>query len=111
MTTARHPASVRWMVVRHQDCKVVDSGTATVSLGSWSTSYPGVWQANFSRVRTPGSYRIALAGSSAVSPWFQVGPAASVYQRPLANALSFYQNERDGPGFIRSPLRTAPGHL
>src|SRR5690242_16720007 len=49
MTTARNPASVRWMVVRRQDCKVVDSGTASVSLGSWSTSYPGVWQANFSR--------------------------------------------------------------
>ena len=30
---------------------------------------------------------------------------------PLHNTLSFYEDERDGPDFIRSPLRTAPGHL
>ena len=32
-------------------------------------------------------------------------------RRPLANALSFYENERDGPEFIPSALRTAPAHL
>ena len=32
-------------------------------------------------------------------------------QQPLANALSFYENERDGPEYIPSPLRTAPAHL
>ena len=29
----------------------------------------------------------------------------------MANALSFYQNERDGPNYIPSALRTAPAHL
>ena len=29
----------------------------------------------------------------------------------MANSLSFYENERDGPNFIPSALRTAPGHL
>src|SRR5260370_188350 len=46
-----------------------------------------------------------------VSPWFRIGPASSLYAGAVANALSFYQNERDGPGFIPSALRTAPGHL
>src|SRR5262249_33145625 len=35
---------------------------------------------------------------------------SKLYAGALANALSFYQNERDGPDFIRSALRTAPGH-
>jgi endoglucanase len=30
---------------------------------------------------------------------------------PLERALSFYQNERDGPEYIPSALRTAPAHL
>ena len=29
----------------------------------------------------------------------------------MANSLSFYENERDGPNFIPSALRNAPGHL
>ena len=37
--------------------------------------------------------------------------SAALYGTPLANALSFYENERDGPEFIPSALRSAPGHL
>src|SRR6185437_9044795 len=60
------------------------------------------------RAARPGHYRVGLLNDpSAASPWFQVGPAAQLYARPLANALYFYQNERDGPDFIR----TALGHL
>src|SRR6202008_2212478 len=36
---------------------------------------------------------------------------ASIYAAPLANALSFYENERDGPEYIPSALRSAPGHM
>ena len=49
--------------------------------------------------------------ASAASPWFAIGPAARLYARPLANALYFYENERDGPDFIHTALRSAPGHL
>lgn len=34
-----------------------------------------------------------------------------MYAGPLANALSFYQTERDGPNFIPNALRTAAAHL
>ena len=34
-----------------------------------------------------------------------------LYGAPLANALPFYENERDGPEYIPSALRTAPAHL
>jgi endoglucanase len=49
-----------------------------------------------------------MAGSS---PSFPIGTAAKLYAGAIANALSFYQNERDGANYIPSPLRTAPGHL
>jgi endoglucanase len=35
----------------------------------------------------------------------------NLYGTPLENNLYFYENERDGPDFIPTPLRTAAGHL
>jgi hypothetical protein len=51
------------------------------------------------------------AVGAVASPWFRIGPARRLYSQPLANALSFYRDQRDGPDFIRSPLRMAPGDL
>src|SRR5215472_5512568 len=112
MTTANHSGGVRWLLIRHRDCTVAASGTAKTNLGSWSKRYPRVWLARFSQVKATGEYRIILAGDRAIaSPWFRIARASRLYSRPLANALFFYAAERDGPSFIRSPLRTAPGHL
>jgi len=111
MTTGTR-AGPRWELVRRESCAVVASGTASTNLGSWSSQYPAVWAVNFTGVRKPGSYRLALTGRPSIaSPWFRIGPSRLLYARPLANALSFYQNERDGPGYIPSALRTAPAHL
>src|SRR5262249_9596430 len=58
------------------------------------------------------TYTIAVAGPIAgSSPSFKIDTAANVYAGAVANALSFYQNERDGPSFIASALRSAPAHL
>ncbi|HXP18366.1 MAG TPA: glycoside hydrolase family 9 protein [Streptosporangiaceae bacterium] len=116
MTTGSERRGVGWVLVRAGSragsCAVVAHGRATVDLGSWSHRYGHVWAVRFSAVRAPGRYRLVLAGDPAVrSPWFLIGPASRLYARPLANALSFYQNERDGPDFIPSALRTAPGDL
>ena len=113
MTTTNQPKGIRWVLVRAGakagSCTIAASGTARRDLGSWSKRYGFVWAVSF-RMARPGSYRLGLAGSPAVtSPWFRIGAAAQLYARPLANALSFYQNERDGPDFIASALRTAPG--
>lgn len=96
--------------------KVVDSSGATVasvrlgaSLGSWNQKFADVYKVVFSSVRTIGTYTVTVAG--ATSPEFAIAPAASVYAQDLANSLSFYENERDGPDFIASALRTAAGHL
>ena len=81
-------------------------------LGSWSSTYSHVYPLDFDAVATAGSYTISVSGPvPATSPTFRVNTGANVYAEPLANALSFYQTERDGPDFIPNALRTAPGHL
>ena len=110
MTRSAKPGA-RWELISVHRCRVVASGAATVNLGSWSHRYPAVWAIRFSGVHRSGLYRLALAAHpEAVSPWFRIAPASGLYAGAVANALSFYQNERDGPDFIRSALRSAPGH-
>jgi endoglucanase len=81
-------------------------------LGSWSSGFSNVYALDFDAVATAGTYTISVAGPvPATSPGFRIDAGASVYSGSLANALSFYQTERDGPSFIPSALRTAPAHL
>jgi len=97
----------------------VSSGGTTVlsapigaNLGSWSNSFHNVYALDFDSVTAAGTYTISVSGPvPATSPSFRIDTGASVYATPLANALSFYQTERDGPNFVPSALRTAAGHL
>jgi len=81
-------------------------------LGSWSRSYPNVYALDFSNVTASGTYTLTVSGPiAASSPSFRIDTAANVYATPLAHSLSYYQNERDGPDFITSSLRTAAAHV
>ena len=98
--------------VLDQSSAVVFTGTVGPALGRWSSRAGEVYPLDFGALETPGTYTIALAGKTpATSPPFAVAPASQLYGTPLANALSFYENERDGPEYIASALRTAPAHL
>ena len=96
-----------------------DSTGATVltapvgaSLGAWSNSFKNVYALDFNAIAAAGSYTISVSGPvAATSPSFRIDTGANIYAGPLANALSFYQTERDGPNFLPSALRTAAGHL
>jgi endoglucanase len=100
------------LAVTNASGQIVSSGPVGASLGSWSRSYPFVYAIDFGSVSATGTYSITVSGPiTASSPTFAIGSGASVYEGPLANALSFYQAQRDGPDFIASALRTAPGHL
>ena len=94
-----------------EDAAGVVLATAPIgaSSGTWGdfTVYP----LDF-RIRGSGLYRLVVSGSIAAdSPIFPVAAAARLYPEALANALYFFQNERGGANFIRTPLRRAPGHL
>ena len=98
--------------VKNASGTIVYSAPIGANLGAWSTSYPDVYALDFNSVTTPGTYTIVTRGPIAgSSPSFTIDTAANVYSGALSNALSFYQNERDGPKYIPSALRTAPGHL
>ena len=84
------------------------------NLGSWSKSYPDVYALDFDSFvpATGGTFSISVSGSiAASSPNFKIDVATNVYLTALSNSVYFYENERDGPNFIATPLRTAAGHL
>ena len=98
--------------VKNTGGTTVYSAPIGANLGTWSTTYPDVYALDFGSVTAPGTYTIAVSGPiTASSPGFPIDTATNVYLGALSNALSFYQNERDGANYIPSALRTAPGHL
>ena len=98
--------------VRNASGQAVLSAPVGADLGSWSSTYSHVYALDFDAIATTGSYTISVSGPvPATSPTFRVDSGANVYAEPLANALSFYQTERDGPNYIPNALRTAPAHL
>jgi endoglucanase len=95
--------------VKNSSGAVVLSGQAGSSLGSWSQTYSFVHPLDFDGVGASGTYTIEVAG--ATSPPFRIDSGQNVYGGAIANALAFYQTERDGPNYIPNALRTAPAHL
>ncbi len=106
------PDSGAPFTVQRPDGTVVLDGTLGASAGAWSSKFPDVYPVDFDSLQASGSYRLVLAGTAAAtSPPFAIAAASALFGTPLHNALSFYENERDGPEFIPSALRSAPGHL
>jgi endoglucanase len=89
--------------------KTVHSGVIGAAAGVWGKF--SVYVLDF-QVNAAGTYSVVVLGKgAATSPTFRVDCAEKLYKTGLANALNFYQNERDGANFIATPLRTAAGHL
>jgi hypothetical protein len=95
--------------VRDEGGSTVFTGTVGQPSGSWSKAFPDVYALDFDGLQASGRYTIATDG--AVSPAFEIAAPEALYAPALGNALSFYENERDGPEYVPSALRTAPGHL
>jgi len=88
------------------------SAPVGANLGRWSTAYPNVYALDLTAVTAAGSYTITVSGPvAASSPTFHIDTGANVYAGALANSVRYYQDQRDGPSFVPSALRTAPGHL
>jgi len=98
--------------VKNASNQTIFSAPIGSNLGSWSGTYSFVYPLDFGSVTTAGSYTISVSGPAAASsPTFRIDTAQSVYDAAMANALNFYQTERDGPNYVPNALRTAPGHL
>jgi endoglucanase len=98
--------------VRNSAGSTVFSAPIGTNLGSWSSAYPDVYALDFDSVSTAGNYTIAVTGPiPAISPAFRIDAGQNVYAAAMANSVAYYQAERDGPSYLPSALRTAPGHL
>jgi endoglucanase len=108
MTSASQPETK--FAVKNAEGAVSYSGVVGPSLGKWG-KYT-VYGLDFA-ISAPGSYTISVIGE--VNPdtpsAFRVEHRAHLYSAALVNALSFYQNQRDGADYLPSSLRTAPAHL
>src|SRR4029453_18399224 len=101
MSTA--PETGATFSVKNASGVTVLSAPVGASLGAWSNSFKNVYALDFNTFTTPGSYTISVSGPvAATSPSFRIDTGANVYAGPLANALAFYQTERDGPDFIQN---------
>ncbi|HVQ94981.1 MAG TPA: glycoside hydrolase family 9 protein [Mycobacteriales bacterium] len=91
--------------------RLVLAGRAGTSLGSWNARFPAVYPLDFSRLDRPGTYRIAVGDLSARSAPFQVAPAGRLWRPRVADAVAFFQAQRDGADVLPGPLRRQPAHL
>jgi endoglucanase len=103
-----NPASGARFQVRDRSGQLVLSGSVGPPSGAWGAF-----------VVTPlvltglgaGRYDLSVKGVDAQPGRLIIDAPRALYDAPVANALAFYQTERDGPDYVRSDLRTAPGHL
>ena len=106
---AMNPEGGAKFEVRNSQGKVVYSADIGGLLGTWGKY--NVYALDFT-LSAPDTYTVAVTGPApGISPGFRVGTPAQLYSGALANALSFYQNQRDGADFIPSTLRPAASHL
>ena len=94
--------------VKKSTGETVLAGAVGNSVGTWS-KYK-VYPIDFT-VSTAGNYALSVSGPQPASSTFTVDAPAQLYVSPLNNALRFFQDQRDGPDYIPSALRTAPAHL
>ncbi len=95
--------------IKNSGGQIVATGSVGATLGAWG-SY-SVYPIDFT-LSAVDTYTISVSGAvSVLSPAFRIDTPANLYTTPLANNLYFYENERDGPNFISTPLRSAAGHL
>lgn len=101
-------AGAVFRVINSEGMTVFSNGVGA-KLGVWGKFT--VYALDF-KIGDSGAYTIDVDGPlAATSPNFPIAGRERLYSQAVKNALSFYQNERDGEHFIKSPLRTAAGHL
>lgn len=93
------------------DGSVAAAGQVGEDVGGWNATFGHV-QAVDVDVLEPGTYTIVVDLATPVtSPPFEVGDPTDLFAPLLANALTFYQAQRDGPRVVGTVLDRRPAHL
>ncbi|MBL7258657.1 glycoside hydrolase family 9 protein [Paractinoplanes lichenicola] len=77
--------------------------------GAWNARFADVRPIDLSGLRTPGVYRVRASGVS--SPPFRISDAASLFGPAARDALSYFENHRDGANQASTPWARPPAHL
>ncbi|MDX6592244.1 MAG: endoglucanase [Gaiellales bacterium] len=100
--------------------KVIDASGATVldgqaspSRGAWNRRFGAVNPLDLTALRTAGTYRIqvAIGGGTAQSPAFRIDTRATLFRPRVADAVAFFQAQRDGADVIPGALSRRASHL
>ncbi len=92
--------------------RTVLNGTIGPSRDAWNASYRAVHVLDISRVRRSGTYRVLVGPPLDVaSPPFRIGSRERLFGPRVADAVAFFQAQRDGRDVIPGSLGRKPSHL
>jgi endoglucanase len=112
LMTSRPIDHATYTVVDRDGDPVLHGRVPDQPAGSWNRHYRAVYLLSFSRLTTPGTYRVAVSGDvTAASPRFRIGAASALYGKLLRYGVRFDQVQRDGRAVIPGPLHRKPAHL
>jgi endoglucanase len=97
---ARHATHAHFAVVDARG-HVVLRGRAGRSRGRWNRRFGAVQPLTFTRLQTPGTYRVEVGRQ--LSPRFRIAPAQELLAPRVADAVAFFHAQRDGPDALPSP--------
>jgi hypothetical protein len=98
--------------IEDQAGQEVFQGLTGPNTGRWNARYRAVHPIDFSSLQTPGTYRIVVGTSPpATSPPFRIAVEPALFDPLVADAVTFFQAQRDGPDVIAGTLDRQPAHL
>lgn len=101
----------KFSVVDPAGTKVLSGTVGGTSRGSWSSKYPKVYPITFTQLTAPGTYHITVSGgATGASPPFRVLSQSVLYREVVADGVSFFQVQRDGPDVVAGALNRKPAH-
>jgi hypothetical protein len=111
MSPSAIPAGATF-TVSDASCHSVLTGPVGADLGSVNSGFPHVYDLDLSNLAAPGSFTVFVdTGEITAATPIVVGSGSSLYRPLVANALVFYEAQRDGPNVDGAVLSRKPSHL
>jgi endoglucanase len=104
--------STATFTVTDGSCNTLLEGRLGTDLGRVNASFPHVYDVDASSLTTTGAFDLAVvSGTTTASARLVVGSGSALYRPLVANALVFYEAQRDGPDVDTSVLSRKASHL